>query len=234
MIDAKIAAIDEALRLNFPFCDQNFLRKNSEGFGRRGPSPFRGCCGALDGLAVKIQEPSRNEISNSAAYYNRKGFFALNLQGLCDYEYRFLYVSVTTPGSSHDIMALEMSSLGRLLKRSDGIPEGHWIAGDEAYTCTNRLLTPWPGRGMDASRDCFNYWLSSARIHIEKAFGMLVGRWGILWRPMRLRVAKASQVALVCCKLHNFIIDHNGRGTLPVILSSDTGGEQCEIRMQDD
>jgi hypothetical protein len=63
---------------------------------------------------------------------------------------------------------------------------------------------------------------------------MLVGRWGILWRPIRLRVAKASQVVLVCCKLQNFIIDHNGRGTLPFILSSDTGGELREIHLQDD
>jgi hypothetical protein len=33
MIDAKIAAIDEALRLNFPFRDQNFLRKIAKDLG---------------------------------------------------------------------------------------------------------------------------------------------------------------------------------------------------------
>ena len=36
---------------------------------------------------------------------------------------------------------------------------------------------------------------------------MLVNRWGILWKPLRCDLARASVVVGVCCKLHNFIID---------------------------
>jgi hypothetical protein len=67
MIYAKIAAIGEVLRLKFPFRDQNFLRKSSEGFGRRRRSPFCGCRGVY-GLAFNTQELSRNELGNPAAY----------------------------------------------------------------------------------------------------------------------------------------------------------------------
>ena len=48
------------------------------------------------------------------------------------------------------------------------------VAAEDAYTCSERLLTPWPGRRLSTAKDYFNYWQSSARILIEKAFGMLV------------------------------------------------------------
>lgn len=70
-----------------------------------------------------------------------------------------------------------------------------------------QIVCPWPGKNLPTDKDCFNYWKSSARIHIEKAFGILVARWGIFGRPLHLRVAKSAQVVVVCCKLHNFIID---------------------------
>ena len=36
---------------------------------------------------------------------------------------------------------------------------------------------------------------------------MLVNRWGIFWRPLRIDIRKVPQVIAVCMKLHNFIID---------------------------
>jgi DDE superfamily endonuclease len=55
--------------------------------------------------------------------------------------------------------------------------------------------------------DSFNYWQSSARIHIEQAFGMLVARWGVLWRSLRVPIDKAGIIVIVCMNLHNFIIE---------------------------
>jgi DDE superfamily endonuclease len=101
-----------------------------------------------------------------------------------------------------------MSSLSRLLSQRDGgLLPGYWIAADDTYVCRDRLLTPWPGRNLSRSKDSFNYWQSSARIHIEQAFGMLVARWGVLWRPLRVPIDKAGIIVIVCMKLHNFIIE---------------------------
>ena len=233
-IDKVVTRIDETLLLQFPYQYQQKLEKASEGFSRNGRSPLRGCCGALDGLAIKIQEPSRSDVANSSSYFNRKGFLAINMQALCNSSYCFQHVSVVTPGLSHYSMALAMSGLGRLLgMQSDGLTPGYWIAADDAYASTNQVLTPWPGRNITESKDCFNFWLSSARIHIEQAFGMLVGRWGVLWRPLRLRVAKAAQVSLVCCKLHNFIVENSGTGNTPRLIQGDRIGGTGRVYLQD-
>jgi hypothetical protein len=69
-----------------------------------------------------------------------------------------------------------MSSLSRLLRSQNGLPSGYWVAADDAYICGERIITPWPGRNLSKGKDAFNYWQSSARIHIEQAFGMLVTR----------------------------------------------------------
>jgi hypothetical protein len=46
---------------------------------------FLGCIGALDGLAVKIRCPTLSDfISDPGNYYCRKGFYALNVQAICD------------------------------------------------------------------------------------------------------------------------------------------------------
>ena len=102
------------------------------------------------------------------------------MQAVCDSDYRFTFSSTSCPGSTHDSVAFVASRLSRFLERpaKEGLPDGYWIAEDEAYSCCDRVLTPWPGRGNFREKYCFNYWLSSARIHIEQVFGLLVGRLG--------------------------------------------------------
>lgn len=41
-----------------------------------------------------------------------------------------------------------------------------------------------------------------------------MGRWGILWKPMRCKLERVGLVVRVCMKLHNFIIDQGG-STVP-------------------
>jgi type II secretory pathway component PulM len=36
---------------------------------------------------------------------------------------------------------------------------------------------------------------------------MLIGRWGLFWRPLQTNIDKAAQIVLVCMKLHNFIME---------------------------
>ena len=53
----------------------------------------------------------------------------------------------------------------------------------------------------------FNNLLSSQRITIERAFGILVRRWGILWRPISFSLKKVSKIIRVCAMLHNICVD---------------------------
>ena len=55
--------------------------------------------------------------------------------------------------------------------------------------------------------DNFDYHQSSNRVAIERAFGMLVKRWAILWKPLAMRFDRRAPVIGACIRLHNFCID---------------------------
>ena len=57
------------------------------------------------------------------------------------------------------------------------------------------------------AEDAFNYFQSNLRMNIECAFGILVQRWGVLWRPMRVSYRKVPRVVELCMMLHNYCLD---------------------------
>ena len=171
---------------------------------RKALSPLDGCVGALDGLAVKITKPREEE--NPASYYNRIGFYALCVQAMVDSNYRFMTHSCRCVGSTHDSLSHETSSLGRYLKEGRLCKE-FWIAADEAYLCTESVITPVPSSQVSDAEDAFNFYHSSLRMHVEQAFGILGAKWGILQRPLRYAIRKSSRIVCTAMKLHNFVVD---------------------------
>jgi len=158
---------------------------------------------------------------------------------MCDSQYRFTFVSCLSVGSMHDSTAYSISSLARLLEKDEnGLLRGFWVAADDAYNFMNRLLTPWPSRNLSIAKDCFNYWHSSSRIFIEQAFGILVARWGIFWRPFGCTLQQNAKIVVVCCKVHNFIIENNGGIDVPPPSGMDANHHNEEadrqIYLQDD
>ena len=114
--------------------------------------------------------------------------------------------SCKSAGSTNDILAWDISSFK--FQMDDGmLPLDFYIVGDEAFTCSNQLLVPWSGRGLDEWKDSFNYHLSVMRQCIERAFALLTNRWGIFWRPLRCAYKRWSLICMVCAKLHNYCID---------------------------
>ena len=80
---------------------------------------------------------------------------------------------------------------------------------DEGYPCTQQEMSPWKGKQLSQEKDAFNYYLSLQRQVIERAFGILVQRFGIFWRPLRVKFKNRGLVIRVACKLHNICIDRN-------------------------
>ena len=132
------------------------LQHIAEGFqtSRTESSPVFGCVGALDGICVKIKKPAAGELP--ASFYSRKGFYALPVQALCDSNYIFRYCSAVCTGATHDALAYAVSGLK---KDIDGWILGDWfyIVGDEAYTCTEQLITPFSRDNADFDQMNFNY-----------------------------------------------------------------------------
>lgn len=186
-------------------------------------NPLSGCVGALDGIAIKIKKPKNCYIPRN--YYCRKGNYAMPFQAIVDARYRFLTLSSVVCGSTHDSLAFNASALGIHLKEH-GLPTGYWIAADAAYMCTESLLVPFSSvQLLDSDegtwRDSFNFFQSSLRVHVEQAFGVLVNRFGILWRPICYDLCHASRVVCSCALLHNFIIDN----TNTLQEDEDAGGD---------
>lgn len=172
----------------------------------KNPLPF--CVGAVDGIAFPIQKPS--DTKRPAAYFTRKGFYAIPVQALCDAEYRFLSFSARVVGSTHDSLAHSVSGLGEHMS-GGRLPYPFWIAGDEAYTCTRSLIVPYSISDCGPAESNFNFCLSSYRVHIEQAFGQLVARWGTLKKGVRFDLTKNVRTIKVCMKLHNLCLDYYDR-----------------------
>lgn len=177
--------------------------------------PDIGVIGALDGIAIAIRRPRDKETGNLRSFYNRKGFYSICVQAVVGADYKNNYVAAKHAGSTHDSTAFQSTNLYTLLNKphaSGGLPDFASIAADDAYgngSCYGRVLTPFSGR-LEEYQDTFNYFWSSLRILVEQVFGVIVARWGILWSPLRCSLKKATKIIIVCCKLHNFLIDRNG------------------------
>lgn len=180
------------------------LASIAEPFSYSSNGAFSGIIGALDGIAIRIRSPFLSEVSDPGNYYCRKGFFALNIQAICDRSKKFLWCYTSNKGSTHDSIAFSNSRLYSVLtqKAMDLEEHGFCIVGDSAYNLTSFLLTPFSADEVRADPsftcDTFNFFLSSSRIFIECAFGELVRRWGILWRTLPYSLAKSQTFRFVC------------------------------------
>ena len=163
-----LVALDFALQdeIRFPSTEDE-RRDTASGFEVKTGGVMKGCLGALDGLAVKIKEPSLFDCPNPTSYRNRKGFFAVLVQAICDSKRLFTFASVECQGSCHDSTAFDATSFSRCIQSL--VPFGYWIAADDAYACSEQVITPFSGsHSRDSEEDAFNYWHSSAqRINIE-------------------------------------------------------------------
>lgn len=97
-----------------------------------------------------------------------------------------------------------------MLERGE-LPLKYFLVGDDAYPNTDQLLTPYSGEQTPHSpEDTYNFYQSSTRIRIECAFGRLVQRFGILWRPLRCKLKFAAPVVFACMILHNLCFNNVG------------------------
>ena len=96
--DKTLLAIDKH-HLDFPsfFGTAEEMDARECGFATKSRFCVRGCIGAIDGLAIKIEKPMPWD-APAEPYKNRKGFYALNLQAICDANHQFLWFSLVGSG----------------------------------------------------------------------------------------------------------------------------------------
>lgn len=185
-------------------------------------SCFPQVVGALDGSHIPIRVPKEDPNK----YVNRKSFHSIVLQGVAGANGKFLHVSTGYAGSIHDARVLRMSSLVPVIENSDILHSPTrqrtqvkpLIVADPAYKLTTWSMKPFPQtRALTDSQRDFDKSLSSARVVVEQAFGLLKGRWRCLLNKLDESVEKVSSTIIACCILHNICLEVNDPTEIDVV-----------------
>ena len=207
-------AIDECIdNIKFPYNDIEALKKLERTFDKFGGDfALPGTVAAGDGVVFQIQKPVSADVEgNVEAFWSRKGFYGFGMQGFVDGDTKFVCISSEVCTSNHDSTAYLATPIYRILHPTNGgpslLPSQFHLVLDAAYTAGPQEHTPWKGKNLPQWKDVYNYYLSLKRQCVERAFGLLVSRWGILWRPMRFSIERTSRIIRVVCKLHNVCVD---------------------------
>lgn len=172
---------------------------------------FPNCLGAIDGKHIAITPPP----GAGSFFYNYKGFHSQVLLAIANSNYELIYFNFGTNGRVSDGGVFENSDFARKLKNEtlklpgpskvDNITLPYVFVGDEAFRMTKTLMKPFSQRQLTKERRIFNYRLSRARRIIENVFGILVARFGVLQRPLKVDLARIKSIVFACCALHNFL-----------------------------
>ena len=129
----------------------------------------------------------------------------MDFQAACNHNCRFLFIGVAGPGVMGNRDAIKQIRLGSLIESLPGL---YCAIGDCAYTASEHLVPIFRGENARTARnDNFNFFASQLRIRIEMAFGLMVNKWGILTRPLEIKVRHVKRLIVAIGRLHNFCIN---------------------------
>ncbi|CAN4098162.1 unnamed protein product [Withania somnifera] len=174
------------------------------------------CCGAIDATHVVMTLPA---IQTSDDWCDQENNYSMLLQGIVDCEMRFLDIVTGWPGGMTTSRLFKCSGFYKLCEIGDrlngnvqmafeGAEIREYILGGFSYPLLPWLITPYEGENLSGPMLNFNAVHETASSVAVKAFSQLKGGWRILnkvmWRPDK---QKLPSIILVCCLLHNIIID---------------------------
>ena len=115
----------------------------------------------------------------------KDGSPALNVLAVIDGRKRFRYFHVMA-GAHSDQSIFDMCWFGRNLYRI--IPAGLVVLGDAGFVLLNQLMAPYPEEAgkiqLTPAQRHYNFTLSSSRITVEIAFGILKNRFRSFKAPL--------------------------------------------------
>ncbi|KAJ3653970.1 hypothetical protein Zmor_013188 [Zophobas morio] len=161
---------------------------------------FPKCIGALDCTHVKIASPGGEE---PEIYRNRKGFFSMNVQVICDATLKIQNIVCRWPGSSHDSTIFNNS---RIRAKFEAAEYGRYlILGDSGYAIRPFLLTPLRAP-VTRAEQLYNESQIRTRNPVERCFGVWKRRFPALAFGIRLKLHKVEAVVVATAVLHNIAI----------------------------
>ncbi|XP_068339859.1 protein ANTAGONIST OF LIKE HETEROCHROMATIN PROTEIN 1-like [Pyrus communis] len=231
-----IEALEERAKHHLKWPDLNRIEEIKSEFEASFGLP--NCCGAIDGTHIIMTLPT---VQTSDDWCDPEENYSMLLQGIVDHEMRFLDIVTGWPGGMTVSRLLKCSGFYKLCEGgqrlngnarslSGGVEIREYLVGGVGYPLLPWLITPFESNAGTASISSFNATHEAARSLAVRAFSQLKGTWRILskvmWRPDK---RKLPSIILVCCLLHNIIVDSGDILDPDVALSGhhDSGyGEQ--------
>lgn len=161
---------------------------------------FPNVIGVIDGSHIRLQSPGGNA---AETFRNRKGYFSLNIQCVCNARLQINDVVARWPGSSHDSHIFDNSLVRARLENNEF--EEMYLLGDSGYPCRRYVLTPINNPETEAERR-YNFAHIKTRNAIERTFGVLKRRFPCLSLGLRVSIDKACAIIIATCVLHNICI----------------------------
>jgi hypothetical protein len=148
---------------------------------------------AVDGVHFGQLNPG-TAVENSLKYFvSRKDKYALLCIAGCYSECRYLAIDISQLPTTHDSIAWAATALGRSIGTGDFLFAVFFINADNAFNLEEWMMVPV----NDGAHLDFDYHQSLNRVVIERAFGILIRRWVILWGPLIKCLATGCGEAIV-------------------------------------
>ena len=187
-----------------------------------------GVYGCIDGTHITIKRPPSGTIPAPERFYNRKSRYSINMLAVCDNTYKIRYFSARYPGSVHDARVFNESALKQILLEQFDPRKPRFLLGDEAFPCSNVLLTPINRARADTpAKRRYCRLVRNSRWRVESCFGVLKSRFRVLLSEQRTSLAVTREVVKAVVILFNFSLIYCNAGLEEIDLGD--GNEQQEI-----
>ncbi|KAK4887402.1 hypothetical protein RN001_003673 [Aquatica leii] len=158
--------------------------------------------GAIDCTHIKLQSPGGDNAEN---FRNRKGYFSLNVQAICDSKTCFVDVVARWPRAVHDTHIFNNSAI---MMFESGEMGSHLLLGDSGYPLRSYLLTPIDEPRTEAET-VYNEAHIRTRNVIERTFGIWKRRFPVLSIGLLCRLQLAQKIIIAAAILHNIACQNN-------------------------
>ncbi|XP_031327365.1 putative nuclease HARBI1 [Photinus pyralis] len=159
--------------------------------------------GAIDCTHIRIQNPGGEHAEN---FRNRKGFFSINVQAVCDANYKIRNIVCRWPGASHDSHIFRNSTIR--MKFENNEMENSILLGDSGYPLCHYLITPI-NNPTNPAEHYFNECQIGTRTIIERTFGIWKRKFPILSLGLRNKLPMCQDIIVATAIIHNIARDQN-------------------------
>lgn len=137
---------------------------------------------------------------NAEIYRNRKGYFSLNIQAICNAKLEFIDIVARWPGSTHD------SHIFNNCYRRGMFEQGTYgdalLVGDGGYACNSYMMTPF-SQCNTPSENLYNESQIRTRNVVERTFGIWKRRFPAMALGLGIKIEKCFAVIVATVVLHN-------------------------------